>query len=433
MSTSFVLYFDTGIRAGERIPFNGSVMELGRSSQNDITLADVQLSRNHCRLELRGSTLWITDLDSANATFVNGREITSLPLSAGDRVSVGESSFVIEVAEAAPVHAETAAPVIDLGFENTSETEEPQKKNLIRPIIWSAGAILILVIGATLILDPGSATTKKTVVAKAVATDDRTPMIYYEKVEATAENVFRYELTLSANGMLAVKIDDLSGKNRHIRKEKKVDPALLGELAGEIEKSGFFGLEKSYAGFAASPNILNELTLTAAVGRKAHTCRITNRTEPEDFKVLRERLETFSKNELGIWAIQFSAEKLTELAQNQLEFAKKKFAERDVKYGNTFEAIQAYREAIFYLDTINPKPDFYADLLDGFDVSSKELETRYGEQSFRADRAINLSDWATAARELKILREMIPDRADERNVTASRKLVDVETRLKKGK
>lgn len=431
MSTSFVLHFVTGMRSDERIPFNGSVMELGRSSQNDITLADAQLSRNHCRLELRGSTLWITDLDSANATFVNGREITSLPLSAGDRVTVGESSFIIEIVEAAP--AVSATPVIDLGFENTSENDEAQKKNLIRPIIWSAGAILILVIGATLILDPGSAATKKPSASKAVATDDRTPVIYYEKVEATAENVFRYELSLSANGMLAVKIDDLSGKNRHIRKEKKVDAALLGEIAGEIEKSGFFGLEKSYAGFSASPNILNELTLTAAVGRKAHTCRITNRTEPDDFKALRERLETFSKNELGIWAIQFSAEKLTELAQNQLEFAKKKFAERDVKYGNTFEAIQAYREAIFYLDTINPKPDFYADLLDGFDAASKELETRYSEQNFRADRAINLSDWTTAARELKILREMIPDRADERNVTASRKLVDVENRLKKGK
>lgn len=431
MSTSFVLNFVTGMRAGERIPFNGSVMELGRSSQNDITLADAQLSRNHCRLELRGSTLWITDLDSANATFVNGREITSLPLSAGDRVTVGESSFVIEVVEAEP--AASATPVIDLGFENTAENDETQKKNLIRPIIWSAGAILILVIGATLILDPGSAATKKPSVTKAVAPDDRTPVISYEKIEATAENIFRYELSLSANGMLAVKIDDLSGKNRHIRKEKKVDAALLGELAGEIEKSGFFGLEKSYAGFSASPNILNELTLTAAVGRKAHTCRITNRTEPDDFRVLRERLETFSKNELGIWAIQFSAEKLTELAQGQLEFAKKKFAERDVKYGNTFEAIQAYREAIFYLDTINPKPDFYADLLDGFDAASKELETRYSEQNFRADRAINLSDWTTAARELRILREMIPDRADERNGTASRKLVDVENRLKKGK
>jgi hypothetical protein len=238
-------------------------------------------------------------------------------------------------------------------------------------------------------------------------------------------------MTISPGGVLAVKIDDLSGKNRHVRKEKAVDSSLLGELARDIETSGFFSLEKSYTGFAASPNTLNECVLTAVVGKKAHTCRVTNRTEPDSFKALREKLETFSKNELGIWAIQFSADKLTDLARNALAIAKKRFDERDVKYGNLSDSIRNYQESVFYLDTVNPKPDFYAEIIDGFEIAQTELDKRYKEQNFLADRAINLSDWPTAAKELKILCELIPDRNNERHKEATRKLLDVENRLKK--
>ena len=34
----------------------------------------------------------------------------------------------------------------------------------------------------------------------------------------------------------------------------------------------------------------------------------------------------------------------------------------NVRHGNLFEAIKNYREAIFYLDTVNPKPEFYTEL-----------------------------------------------------------------------
>ena len=172
---------------------------------------------------------------------------------------------------------------------------------------------------------------------------------------------------------------------------------------------------------------------TAAIGKKAHTCRVVNRQEPDTFKALREKLETFSKNELGIWAIQFSADKLTALARDALAVARKKYDEREVKYGNIFEAIRAYQEAVFYLDTVNPKPDFYGEIIDGFEAAENELGKRYEDQRFKADRAINLSDWANAARELRILCELIPDRADSRNKEATRKLIDVESRLKKNR
>ena len=58
---------------------------------------------------------------------------------------------------------------------------------------------------------------------------------------------------------------------------------------------------------------------------------------------------------------------------------------------------------------------------------------RYANQRFLADRAINLRQWETAQRELSVLLELVPDRADDRNREAAAKLIDVEKRLKGGK
>ena len=66
------------------------------------------------------------------------------------------------------------------------------------------------------------------------------------------------------------------------------------------------------------------------------------------------------------------------------------------------------------------------------DEVAAELEKRYRDQRFLADRAINLGDWATAQRELRVLCDLVPDAKDPRHAEASAKLLDVEGRIKKG-
>ena len=435
----YTVVIDEGPLKGRRYPVTSAGLKLGRSRQCDIVIFDLLLSRSHCRFELRGEELWLTDLASANQTLVNAAPITEQRLFPADLITVGQTVLRVEQSDVSAAEPADSAPrpvdasdvVIDLGFGKDDAAHAQSKKSLLRPLLWSFAAILILISGATLILDPANRIKSKSSPTPQPLELDKTPLIFYEKVEASTDNVFRYEMTIAPGGVLAVKIDDLSGKNRHVRKEKPADPALLGELARDIETSGFFALEKTYTGFAAKPNTLSEWTLTCVIGKKAHTCRVTNRQEPDSFRALREKLETFSKNELGIWAIQFSTDKLTDLARNALTVAHKKFDERDVKYGNVYEAIRAYKEAMFYLETVNPKPEFNAEIIDGFEAAQEELDKRQKDQSFRADRALNLSDWPNAAHELKILCEIIPDRADPRNKEATRKLIDVETRLTK--
>ena len=435
----YTLVIDDGPLKGRRYTVTPEGIKLGRSSQCDIAISDLLLSRSHCRFEMRGDECWCVDLASANQTLVNETPIDQKRLNAGDLVKVGQTALRVETQasddSAAPAAApgEAAEVVIDLGFSKNEPSTHHATKQFVRPLLWLFAGILILITGVTLITDGGKAKKKQEANKPLPIEQDKSFLLHYEKVEATTDNIFRYELTLSPGGVLAVKIDDLSGKNRHVRKEKPVDPELLAELATAIESGGFFALDKAYTGFAAKPNTLNEWSLTVAIGTKAHTCRVTNRLEPENFKAIREKLETFSKNELGIWAIQFSSEKLTELARAALAVARKKFDEREVQFGNVYEAIRSYQEAVFYLDTVNPKPDFYGEIMDGFETAEGELDKRYEDQRFRADRAINLSDWPAAARELKILCELIPDRGDSRHKEAARKLVDVESRLKKAR
>ena len=430
-----ILVFERGARAGRRLPFTPPQMTLGRATQCDIAITDPLLSRAHCRFELRDGNLWIVDLESANQTLVNNIPITEQSLLFGDVVAVGDSVIRVERADASepasPVPAAgepAAAPVdvvIDLGFDKSDENALP-KKNFLRPLVWSVAAILVLVAGTTFIMDSSRETKESAVVPIA---QDSTLLARYEKVEASTENIFRYELTLSADGMVAVKIDDLSGNGRHIEEKKQVSKEMLADLARDFESSGFFALDKSYTGFALDSNALNERHLTIAVGKKVHTCRVTNRSdEPEAFRSAREKLETFSKNELGLWALELSAEKLTEFAENALRVARKRYDEREVKYGNLFESLRNYKDAIVNLDTVNPKPDFYTEILEGFETVKEEIAERYKTQNFRAEREINLKNWADAARELKILCEMIPDRDDPRHMTAMKKLLDVERR-----
>jgi serine phosphatase RsbU (regulator of sigma subunit) len=65
---------------------------IGRSARNDLCLDDPFASRVHAELRREGQTLWLTDLGSANGTYVNGVRIReAVPIAPGDRVQIGET------------------------------------------------------------------------------------------------------------------------------------------------------------------------------------------------------------------------------------------------------------------------------------------------------------------------------------------------------
>jgi hypothetical protein len=230
---------------------------------------------------------------------------------------------------------------------------------------------------------------------------------------------------------LSIKIDDVPGENRHVFKHKSLDERAMKELNAILDFEQMRKFDREYAGMESAPTELESRTLKVIYSNRARSVRIVNAEEPEAFRVVREKLETFSKNELGAWAIQYSREKLIELAQESIALGRAKWEDRDVKYGNLSASLAAYNDAFFYLDTLNPKPDFADEAKEGMLRTKAELEKRYKDQRFLADRAINLGNWEDAKRELLVLIEMFPDRTDDRNREASNKLIDIEKRMQK--
>jgi len=419
---------------GRRFSVSASGLRLGRSSSNDIHVPDEELSRNHCLFEVCGETgLRLTDLASANGTYLNGTAIGADPVDVkpGDLVEVGATQLRI-VAEG------TDGPTgvdLGLGSQGVSAPEAPvSRRSPLANVLWVVtGAVLVAAI--VIVLKGGFLDGRDSQSApSAIADEDSVKVceVVYEKVEADKDGIFRYEMSLSEDGVLHVSIDDVPKANRHVTKRVPLSETARATLNEILDFKTIRGIDREYLGLEPDPPALKSWTLRVVYDRHARSIRVVNTPEPEAFRTIREKLEAFSKNELGIWAIQYSRPKLEQLAQDSLTLARAKWEERDTHRGNLHAAIAAYREAGFYLETLDPKPDWAADVTKGLEEATAEHAKRYQDQRFLADRAINLGQWEDARRELAALLEMVPDRNDDRYREASAKLVDVEKRTQKG-
>ena len=415
-------------------------LRLGRSSSCEVSINDPALSRNHCLFELRDGSLWVTDLASANGTTVNGVVLgaDSRELALGDVVEVGDSALtIVEAGTAAPLPAVAGpakpAPTVDLGLGKSNESGAAASSfSPMRIVIWMV-ALLAVVGAAGVILMGGDG--KKAAPVETKPLPKEKPTLYavtFEKVEADKESVYRYAMSLDRAGVMTVEIGDVPKENRHVRKTSQLSTNAVESLSAILSSPELYKLEREYAGVPLVAGTLKSFSLTVVRGDKVFSTTIENTPEPEIFRSVREQLETFSKNELGIWAIQFSAEKLVEMSAELRREGDAKWEERDVQYGNIAAALAAYNEAVFYLDTVNPKPETYGELVNRQKEVEAELDKRYRDQRFRADRAINLADWRTAEQELRVLCQMVPDAKDPRHSEAASKLLDVENRMKKG-
>jgi diguanylate cyclase (GGDEF)-like protein len=103
-----------GEEIGRDFRLRRSPMSVGRSTTADICLPDDGASREHARVDYRGTgraddaTFWVTDLGSTNHTFVNGERVDSVELRDGDKVRIGDTILKFVVLDGIEVsfHAE---------------------------------------------------------------------------------------------------------------------------------------------------------------------------------------------------------------------------------------------------------------------------------------------------------------------------------------
>lgn len=436
------LLVTAGPLSGRRFEVSEPGIRLGRSSSCEIAVEDPALSRNQCLFEFRDGSIWVTDLASANGTTVNDEELgeTSRELKAGDRVQAGDTELVVEAtggaesAEGGEGEAVEGSQTgdVDLGLSASGDEEEvpaKPKSSPLRIVLWLLLVVALAGAAAAILLvprDAGGGVSIMKPLAKA-----RLWSVSYEKVEATPEGICRYALEVDAEGRMTAVLDDVPESNRHMKKSVELSEKARAELDRLFSSSSFYKLDQSYSG-TARPGELNRYEFRISRGSSTFTCCVENAPEPPAFREMRLAVETFSQNELGVWAIRYDAGKLVEMSLAARAAADAKWEERDVNYGNIAEALKLYDEAVTDLDTVNPKPEDYGELVTKRDMVRAELDRRYKDQRFEADRAVNTGDWERAKKELAILCELVPDRKDPRHAEAAAKLIDVENRLKKG-
>lgn len=89
----------SGKEVGRTVAVNsGQTISLGRLKGCDVVVDDEAASRRHCTITAREDVCVVSDLQSANGTFVNEKRIASAELHRGDKIRIG--STVIELIDA---------------------------------------------------------------------------------------------------------------------------------------------------------------------------------------------------------------------------------------------------------------------------------------------------------------------------------------------
>ena len=432
MTTKLELLVTEGPLKGRRFAVPDEGLRLGRSSSCEISIPDPSLSRNHCLLEARDGGLWVTDLASANGTAVNGVQLgpDSRCLKPGDKVAVGDS--VLEaVATGASASAEAPVlPKIDLGLggaeQPPDEAASPRSSGR-RFLLWAVALACVLAAAALLVL-PVHTDSEEAPEPRAAEADELVSFTF-EKVKADSRAIYRYALAYDGQS-LHVAIDDVPEANRHVKKTVELSADARARLAKILSSPELYRLAPEYAGNPSEPGSLRSFTLHVIRTARVFDLSIENKSEPEVFQDVRGRLEAFAKSELGIWAIQSSVAELVALSADARRVADAKWAERESKFGNLAEALRKYDEALQYLETVDPKPADYEQVRTQRATVAQELERVYVQHRGNADQAIGTQNWEQARYELHVLFELVPDAKDERHQDASRKLLEVEARMK---
>ncbi|MCC7518478.1 MAG: FHA domain-containing protein [Verrucomicrobiae bacterium] len=413
-----------GRRVGHEFEVRDAEVRLGRRSDNDLVLDDESASGHHAAFVPDRGGVLARDLGSVNGILVNGKTTSSVSLHAGDVVTIGVTE--IEVLK----DDESAGNCAPSSGDPSAETRKARGAR--RPL-WKTALAALLVL-ATI------AVAWRVIQKKGLPQDLSAPMsretkgpslaegffrLRYEKVQASPDNIFRYEMRIE-NDAISIAVDDLK-QVRKLRRNKAIDPKQVSDIRDAIVDQQIFSLPPRIEGKSAG--IYDSWRLSVVMRGEARSFEILNRIPPENFKRLCETLEKFGEAELGLVALSMSGDELRRRAGEAFQRAKKLYDERFVNAENLFNAIKAYTETLWYLDSIEPKPAIYADAIHGKQTAGEELDQQIEDHRFRAMRSIQLQEWRKARDELAAILQKLPDPADRRNQDARIRLLDVEKRL----
>jgi pSer/pThr/pTyr-binding forkhead associated (FHA) protein len=95
MDANLVLFKKDDSQKAFSLPSNLTV--IGRRHDCDLCIPLMVVSRRHCQISQNNETVKIRDLDSGSGTFVNGKRISDATLQAGDYITIGPLTFLLQI------------------------------------------------------------------------------------------------------------------------------------------------------------------------------------------------------------------------------------------------------------------------------------------------------------------------------------------------
>lgn len=460
------LIIETGPEKGRELTIPAKGARLGRATENDISIADATMSRFQCRMYFRDRFLHVMDLGSTNETLVNNQPVSDTILRFGDEVLIGESILKVindglhdpenqhpepEAVPAAAAEPEPApivfntepdpapsAPAeispapdpenVDLGLGKKDVYDasgESREQKSVLPLILVALITMLVVIGIGVAVLVSTAPPPTENTAQAHAGDIR---VEYEKIISGEGNVFRYALSLTPEGTLTANVHDLRNQ-RDVTRQETLDEARLRPFRNQLrmEKDTFLALQDRYEGLPVGDH--EAFTLTLIFGREAKTVRVANQLEPDAFRQIREQIESYANNELGIINSDIPPEELRARAEESWRNAQDLYEQRDVKNENLWQAAQKLKDVIFLLETIEPKPEYYEQAVLLRQEWMKQLEDKVRNLDFEAVRAYKVGDLNLAREYYQRILVTLPDRSNAYYKQAYSTLVRIEQEL----
>jgi pSer/pThr/pTyr-binding forkhead associated (FHA) protein len=71
-------------------------LTIGRRPENDIVIDHMGVSGAHARVDLEGQAAVLTDLQSTNGTFVNGKRVERATLRPNDWITIGKHILTLK-------------------------------------------------------------------------------------------------------------------------------------------------------------------------------------------------------------------------------------------------------------------------------------------------------------------------------------------------
>lgn len=94
---TLLLTVTKGLDKGKSIKVSDTPFTIGRGEDADLSLSDDSISRIHSTIIYENGKLYITDMESKNGTYLNGKRIMKEEMKNGDILRIGDTTIKVEI------------------------------------------------------------------------------------------------------------------------------------------------------------------------------------------------------------------------------------------------------------------------------------------------------------------------------------------------